>query len=64
MRNATTVRGLIRVHGRHDPACVSLPLSRRRSLESLVHRKVPAGFGGGHAEKGLHSRHLAAWPTQ
>ena len=24
----------------------------------------PRGSAGGHAEKGLHSRYLAAWPTQ
>jgi hypothetical protein len=58
MQNAETVLGVLRERG--NP-----PRQRRRSLESLVPRKGPAGFGGGPRGKGpAHSRYLVAWPTQ
>jgi hypothetical protein len=46
----------------HPPAtCRSSGIDHWRA--SCLER-CPRGSAGGHAEKGLHNRHLAAWPTQ
>src|SRR3954454_24546702 len=57
MQNAGAVLAALCERGRK-----TLSRSRHKSLESPVHRKVPAGFGGRRRGKGPQQRDLAAQP--
>src|SRR3954463_3224744 len=57
MQNAGAVLAALCERGRK-----TLSRSRHKSLESPVHRKVPAGFGGRLRGKGPQQRDLAAQP--
>src|SRR4051795_5750506 len=59
MQNAEAVLAVLRERGRKRETSSR---SRHKSLESPVHRKVPAGFGGRLRGKGPQQRDLAAQP--
>jgi hypothetical protein len=59
MQNAETVLAVLRERGRKRETSSR---SRHKSLESPVHRKVPAGFGGRLRGKGPQQRDLAVQP--
>ena len=61
MQDAGTVLAVLRERGRED-IHTTPSRTRHKSPESPVHRKVPAGFGGGLRGKGPPLRDLAAQP--